>query len=128
MIKSLKRFITNFGWKITVLYTLSDEDDLRKNPFLLLKDILQFAIEIADGMAFIASKGIIHNDLSTKNVFMTDLPNGKLVVKVGDLGLARKLDGEYYWHFGKSESAKSLSLYLFLYSIGCITSSYKIEH
>jgi WD40 repeat protein len=50
-----------------------------------LKTTLDIAIQIAWGMAFAHSKGLVHRDLKPVNVLMT--PNG--IAKVTDFGLAR---------------------------------------
>jgi predicted Zn finger-like uncharacterized protein len=50
-----------------------------------LKTSLDIAIQIARGMAFAHSKGLVHRDLKPVNVLMT--PNG--IAKVTDFGLAR---------------------------------------
>lgn len=59
-------------------------------------DLLQWSMQIADGMAFLASKKIVHRDLAARNVLLND---GKMV-KISDFGLAKDvhkyLHGEYY--------------------------------
>lgn len=59
-------------------------------------NLLQWSMQIADGMAFLASKKIVHRDLAARNVLLND---GKMV-KISDFGLAKDvhkyLHGEYY--------------------------------
>lgn len=55
-----------------------------------LKQLLNFAIDIASGMKYLTSLGIVHRDLAARNCF----PDNNMVVKVGDFGLSRILDKE----------------------------------
>ncbi len=62
-----------------------------------MQDILEMALEIADGMAYLSTvpnPKIVHRDLAARNCMVT----AQLVVKVGDFGLARNLDyaEDYY--------------------------------
>ncbi|XP_035709602.1 uncharacterized protein LOC118436188 [Folsomia candida] len=51
------------------------------------QNLIKWSREIANGMEFLGSKKIIHGDLATRNVFLSD----ELVVKIGDFGLSRQL-------------------------------------
>ncbi|KFU92992.1 Macrophage colony-stimulating factor 1 receptor, partial [Chaetura pelagica] len=59
-------------------------EDLRP---LNLSDLLQFSSQVAQGMAFLASKNCIHRDLAARNVLVSD---GR-VAKICDFGLARDI-------------------------------------
>ncbi|NWJ03280.1 CSF1R factor, partial [Crypturellus undulatus] len=59
-------------------------EDLRP---LDLADLLQFSSQVAQGMAFLASKNCIHRDLAARNVLVSD---GR-VAKICDFGLARDI-------------------------------------
>ncbi|XP_075852331.1 macrophage colony-stimulating factor 1 receptor isoform X2 [Microcebus murinus] len=61
-----------------------DKEDRRP---LELGDLLQFSSQVAQGMAFLASKNCIHRDVAARNVLLT---NGH-VAKIGDFGLARDI-------------------------------------
>ncbi|XP_012881009.1 PREDICTED: macrophage colony-stimulating factor 1 receptor [Dipodomys ordii] len=65
------------------------EQDLDKEESrpLELWDLLHFSTQVAQGMAFLASKNCIHRDVAARNVLLT---NGH-VAKIGDFGLARDI-------------------------------------
>lgn len=58
-----------------------------------LKRSLQMAIEIADGMAYLAAKKFVHRDLAARNCMVAD----NLTVKIGDFGMTRDIyETDYY--------------------------------
>uniref|UniRef100_A0A8C9KDH1 Macrophage colony-stimulating factor 1 receptor n=1 Tax=Panthera tigris altaica TaxID=74533 RepID=A0A8C9KDH1_PANTA len=65
------------------------EEDLGKEDGrpLELRDLLHFSSQVAQGMAFLASKNCIHRDVAARNVLLT---SGR-VAKIGDFGLARDI-------------------------------------
>ncbi|XP_022110168.1 platelet-derived growth factor receptor beta-like [Acanthaster planci] len=52
---------------------------------LTAKDLIKFAKDVADGMAFIASQQCVHRDLAARNVLVAE----DMTCKVSDFGLAR---------------------------------------
>ena len=50
-----------------------------------LEEMYKIAIEIADGMAYLASKKFVHRDLAARNILMSE----DMTVKIGDFGMAR---------------------------------------
>ncbi|KAG8504482.1 Macrophage colony-stimulating factor 1 receptor [Galemys pyrenaicus] len=67
----------------------SSEQDLdeEEGRLLELQDLLHFSSQVAQGMAFLASKNCIHRDVAARNVLLT---SGH-VAKIGDFGLARDI-------------------------------------
>jgi len=67
-------------------------------PVPTIQQVMQMAIEIADGMAYLSNKKLIHRDLAARNCMVS----GDIVVKVGDFGMARDVyETEYYRKEGK---------------------------
>jgi serine/threonine protein kinase len=54
---------------------------------------MQMALEIADGMSYLAFHQCIHRDLAARNCMVSS----DLTVKIGDFGRALNLYGEDYW-------------------------------
>lgn len=58
-----------------------------------LHRILQMAIEIADGMAYLSAKKFVHRDLAARNCMVAE----DLTVKIGDFGMTRDIyETDYY--------------------------------
>ncbi|XP_066513160.1 activated CDC42 kinase 1-like [Hoplias malabaricus] len=63
-------------------------DRLRKNQgHFLISTLCQYAIQIANGMAYLESKRFIHRDLAARNILLASSE----LVKIGDFGLMRAL-------------------------------------
>ncbi|XP_078509706.1 macrophage colony-stimulating factor 1 receptor [Lissotriton helveticus] len=63
-----------------------EEEEEDTKP-LVLFDLLHFSSQVAQGMAFLASKNCIHRDVAARNVLVT---HGR-VAKICDFGLARDI-------------------------------------
>ncbi|KAM6962724.1 insulin receptor b [Aplochiton taeniatus] len=76
--------------------------DSESNPNNLppptLKEILQMAAEIADGMAYLNAKKFVHRDLAARNCMVAE----DNTVKIGDFGMTRDIyETDYYRKGGK---------------------------
>ncbi|XP_022108577.1 fibroblast growth factor receptor-like isoform X4 [Acanthaster planci] len=58
-----------------------------RSKSLTSRDLIKFAKDVADGMAFLASQQCIHRDLAARNVLVGE----NMVCKVSDFGLARDI-------------------------------------
>ncbi|XP_003404645.2 macrophage colony-stimulating factor 1 receptor isoform X1 [Loxodonta africana] len=68
--------------------SFSEQDlDKENGRPIELRDLLHFSSQVAQGMAFLASKNCIHRDVAARNVLLT---SGH-VAKIGDFGLARDI-------------------------------------
>ncbi|XP_026320144.1 insulin receptor-like isoform X2 [Hyposmocoma kahamanoa] len=71
--------------------SLPKKDNTSNPP--TLQNILQMAVEIADGMAYLSAKKFVHRDLAARNCMVA----GDLTVKVGDFGMTRDIyETDYY--------------------------------
>lgn len=58
-----------------------------------LRQILQMAAEIADGMSYLSAKKFVHRDLAARNCMVSE----DMVVKIGDFGMTRDIyETDYY--------------------------------
>jgi len=67
---------------------------------LELVDLIGIALSVASGMSYLASKNIVHRDLSARNLLFLNVdashPGKKYVVKVADFGLSKVMVDECY--------------------------------
>ncbi|XP_023222260.1 serine/threonine-protein kinase Nek4-like isoform X1 [Centruroides sculpturatus] len=61
----------------------------RKGVYFQEKQIIEWFIQICMALQYLHERNILHRDLKTKNIFLTK----SKIIKVGDLGIARILDG-----------------------------------
>ncbi|XP_062508945.1 insulin-like growth factor 1 receptor [Corticium candelabrum] len=101
--------IVSIGDPVMVMMELMDNGDLKGylrslrtdveeksifEEFPLLEDeLLQFAVQIASGMAYLSEKKFIHRDLAARNCMV----DKDICVKIGDFGLTRDVyETDYY--------------------------------
>ncbi|KAK3710536.1 hypothetical protein QZH41_009368, partial [Actinostola sp. cb2023] len=65
----------------------SDED---QSVECLLNELISFSWQIAQGMEYLTSKGIVHRDLAARNILVAEDD----LVKVADFGLSRHVTYE----------------------------------
>ncbi|XP_068134525.1 macrophage colony-stimulating factor 1 receptor isoform X2 [Hyperolius riggenbachi] len=72
--------------------SLKDEEDNDMDDHLPLDlhDLLNFSLQVAQGMSFLAAKNCIHRDVAARNVLIT---HGR-VAKICDFGLARDIEND----------------------------------
>ena len=58
-----------------------------------LRDLLQFAIDVGNGMAYLSAMKYVHRDLAARNCMMDE----SLRIKVGDFGLTRDVYERSYY-------------------------------
>ncbi|KAK7945211.1 hypothetical protein WMY93_000939 [Mugilogobius chulae] len=82
-------------------YLRSLRPDAENNPGRpppTLKEMVQMAAEIADGMAYLNAKKFVHRDLAARNCMVAH----DLTVKIGDFGMTRDIyETDYYRKGGK---------------------------
>lgn len=63
------------------------------SQFLTSQDLTKFAFQVARGMEFLSSQGIIHRDLAARNVLITE----DRICKVADFGFARDVADKHIY-------------------------------
>ncbi|KFB40652.1 hypothetical protein ZHAS_00008267 [Anopheles sinensis] len=88
-VRSLEKANNSIGSSITTLETDLSKRSRNEDRAICFEtmDLIWWAAQIANGMAYLASKNVLHGDLAARNVLLTD----KNVAKICDFGLARTL-------------------------------------
>ncbi|XP_042888474.1 insulin-like peptide receptor [Penaeus japonicus] len=80
---------------VFVVMELMQEGDLKsflKKHSIPHYQLIEMAVEAADGMAYLASQKLVHRDLAARNCML----DHNLTLKIGDFGLTRNLKSDYY--------------------------------
>ncbi len=106
---------------------------LAKNAPLPLPETIEYARQICDGLEHAHMHGIIHRDIKPTNVILSTGPEGRLILKIIDFGLA-KLTGQDVQQLTQANTALGSVLYMSpeqcsgrpidhrsdIYSFGCL--------
>jgi len=68
----------------------------KEKDSLNMYDLLKMCLQCASGMGYLASRKIIHRDLSARNVLVA-ISGDKRIVKISDFGLARLTETQDYY-------------------------------
>uniref|UniRef100_A0A8C7L3M4 Tyrosine-protein kinase receptor n=1 Tax=Oncorhynchus kisutch TaxID=8019 RepID=A0A8C7L3M4_ONCKI len=96
--------VVSKGQPTLVVMELMTHGDLKsylrclRRPPPTLKEMIQMAAEIADGMAYLNAKKFVHRDLAARNCMVAQ----DFTVKIGDFGMTRDIyETDYYRKGGK---------------------------
>ncbi|XP_068732550.1 uncharacterized protein [Montipora capricornis] len=82
-----------------------NDPDIKPKSSLTSEQLLKFAGEIADGMAYLEANKIIHRDLAARNVLVGE----EETCKITDFGMARDVQQNYIY-FKRSKSKSRLQV------------------
>lgn len=69
------------------------EGDTPPEPLLTHEELLTIVLQVAQGMEYISSKGLVHRDLASRNCLVST----GLVVKIADFGMSRNINTTDYY-------------------------------
>jgi serine/threonine protein kinase len=64
-------------------------DLLHREVYLPVPEVLDISTQICEALAHAHAKGIIHRDLKPSNIMLTKSPDGNVIVKIVDFGIAK---------------------------------------
>jgi cytoplasmic tyrosine-protein kinase BMX len=83
---------------------------------LIPNDLELMCLQVANGMEYLHSHNILHNDLATRNVLVSKDEKGELCVKVSDFGLSFISEQKYDYVYN-NDSGKLPFRYVFFFDI-----------
>jgi serine/threonine protein kinase len=89
------KYIENFVYKenLCIVTKFASGGDLQalmnKKKIIAEKEALFYFTMILIGLQYLHSKGIIHRDLKPANILIEELPEGKIMLKIGDFGISK---------------------------------------
>lgn len=64
--------------------------EVKSRPSITSKELLKFTYHVAKGMEYVTAQGIVHRDLASRNILVSE----DRVCKVADFGFARRVNDE----------------------------------
>jgi len=80
------------GIPYLVLEHLEGEDlyeSLRKRGSLPIQCVVDYVLQVCEGLAEAHAAGLVHRDLKPENLFVTHAPDGEEIVKILDFGITK---------------------------------------
>ena len=84
---------TDYGDPYIVMELLSGETlsrRLNREHIMAIRDIAQIVLQTAGGLLVAHAAGIVHRDLKPDNVFLLDMQDGSMFVKLLDFGISKR--------------------------------------
>jgi len=83
-----KHFVTpGDSSSASLLMERAHKNESSRSRLITMADLIRWSLDIAEGMAYLSSRKVIHGDLAARNVLLTE----KRIAKVTDFGLSRQL-------------------------------------
>ena len=79
-------------WAISMETDRLLPDGKQKNEKLATSDLISFAMQISNGMEYLAMIPCIHRDLAARNILLTS----NRICRIADFGLAKNTEKNYY--------------------------------
>jgi serine/threonine protein kinase len=92
ILRLLDSFVDSYTGHRFLVTEYCEGGDLSQATGLTAGEIQEILIQLLLAMKYLHDKQIIHRDLKLKNIFIASRNGGVLRIKIGDFGIARKLE------------------------------------